>query len=159
MPSQGTGNRGLANLALFRARILLDAWAQAQGSRNDTDLNGAFAPAVRLHLLRAYGWFLLAVSGADVQEQPERLPASARDVPAPPEGQARAPELQEFLSLEASGWIGDLHRAGSGTDVGSGVSPVVLGSDRRAAGLGEFEGWLQALTTTMQRMDDSLSEC
>ena len=93
-----TGNRGLANQALFHARILLDAWelVEAQGRRSARDLAGAFCPAVVTHLLQAYGWFLLAVTQADTQADPTALPRAVADLPAPPAGKSLAPEVREF---------------------------------------------------------------
>ena len=67
--------RGAANQSLYRARLLLAAWDRARGEPvPEAQLQGAFYPAVRLHLRQAYGWFLLAVSGV--------AEASAADAPA-----------------------------------------------------------------------------
>ena len=153
-------NRGLANEALYRARILLDAWESGSGAGSDDGeaLAGAFRPAVILHLKRAYGWCLLAVAGTDVQPDPELLPGRVSEVPAPPAGRSIVPELREFELLEREGWVGDMLASESAGSRGS-RDARLLGSDRRPPGPGDFVRWSQRLETTMSRMDDLLAEC
>ena len=63
------------------ATLLLEAWGRehegARGSREA--LQSACAPAVRLHLLDAYGWFLLATLRAT--RLPDKPPHHSRDLP------------------------------------------------------------------------------
>ena len=155
-----SSNRGLANEALYRARIILDAWESAleAGSGNSAQVSGAFRPAAALHLQRAYGWCLLAVAGRDPQPDPEQLPRRAADVPAPPAGREVAPELREFELLEREGWLADM-LAADGLATRESGDRGLLGSDRQPAGPGEFERWRGRLEATISRMDDLLAEC
>mgnify|MGYP001824807752 CR=1 FL=1 len=155
-----SGNRGLANQALFQARILLDGWehcAEAQ-LRSADQLAAAFRPAVLLHLRNAYGWFLLAVAGLDTEPDPMALPREAGAVPEPPPGRTVAPELREFALLERDAWLGDMLNARHGR-AGMGATQGLLGSDQQPPGIGEFQRWCDALEQVMHRMDDSLDEC
>ena len=153
-----SGNRGLANQALFQARILLDGWEHCAEARlrSADQLSAAFRPAVLLHLRNAYGWFLLAVAGLDTEPDPMALPREAGAVPEPPPGRAVAPELREFALLERDGWLGDMLSARHGR---SGAAPGLLGSDRQPPGIGDFRRWCDALEQVMHRMDDSLDDC
>lgn len=75
------------------ARLLLDAWSD-QLSRNRLEKNvleAAFAPAVRLHLLNAYGWFLLAV--VRFTPLPQQPPHSTVELPGPSLGIAEPNEI------------------------------------------------------------------
>lgn len=155
-----SGNRGLANQALFQARILLAGWdhcAEAQLQSAD-QLSAAFRPAVLLHLRNAYGWFLLAVAGLDTEPDPMALPKDAGAVPEPPTGRAVAPELREFALLERDAWLGDMLAAQHGR-ASTGATQGLLGSDRQPPGIGDFQRWCDALEQVMHRMDDSLDEC
>ena len=162
--------------ALYSASILLDAWetAAASASHREEPLGRAFRPAVILHLRRAYGWSLLAVSGADDETDPERLPGCVEDVPPPPVGRTVVPELREFELLEREGWVGDMLAAAVSSAGFSGTrapgpdasrpapgmqSASLLGSDRAPTGPGELRQWQERLTATLVRMDDLLAEC
>jgi hypothetical protein len=154
-----SGTRGAANRSLYRARILLDGWDDARERRgvDEEALREAFLPAVRLHLLEAYGWFLLAVAGQESVTDEALRPSSTADLAPPEAGKALAPELREFALLERDGWIADLLAT-------PGPAPAaarrdLLGSDRSAPGLAVAEGWWRRLNATMQRMDDFLVEC
>jgi hypothetical protein len=100
--------RGLANHALYLARIQLAAW------RTDIDkevipastLAQAFAPAVCEHLRQAYGWFLLTLIGhGDTTGVPPRC---CGELPAIAQGKALPGEIHEFVQLEQDGWLADL---------------------------------------------------
>lgn len=155
--------RGAANQSLYRARILLDSWDRnvAEGPIPERQLLGAYLPAVRAHLLEAYGWFLLAVSGLDDATR-DRLPRVVAELPPPEPGRERPPELREFALLEGDGWLAELldDALAASADEPAGAAPVraVLGSDRPRASLAGAQVWLRELTATMQRMDDSLAE-
>ncbi|WOJ94244.1 hypothetical protein R0135_03530 [Congregibacter variabilis] len=157
--------RGEANRALYRARILLEAWdrLRVEARHAESVLIGAFVPAVRLHLRDAYGWFLLSVSGVDDSLAAD-LPGSTRDLPAPPAGKALIPELAEFSQLENTGWLAQLlagePEAGYDGPVaaGRGASQGLLVSDREPLGYAVVLAWADALTAIMSRMDDSLAE-
>jgi hypothetical protein len=157
-----SGNRGRANQALFEARILLDGWESAlqQARWRPQAVGSAYLAAIRLHLLHAYGWFLLAVAGADEMPDPAQLPATVQDLPLPPPGRERPPELREFAMLERDGWLGDMLRSGvAASSAGAGMNAGLLGSDREAPGPGVVAQWHEALAGIMARMDDALSEC
>src|SRR5690606_2772142 len=64
--------RGQANHGLYLARVLLAAWRRDLAAEDipASVLAQAVGPAVRGHLLDAYGWFLL-----DLQK-PAQLPAT-----------------------------------------------------------------------------------
>ena len=59
--------RGQANQGLYLAKILLGAWQRDLDAQQlpAKALGAAYLPAVRLHLRRAYGWFLLEISRPD----------------------------------------------------------------------------------------------
>ncbi len=155
-------SRGAANAALYRARILLDAWDSAAiaSSHSEDLLIEAFLPAVQGHLRDAYGWFLLAAAGIEDASR-SQPPHAVADVPATEAGKAVAPELREFSRLEGEGWIGEMlstYRSGPSGVLGR-STPGLLSSDREAPGPAVVRGWLDKLNATMQRMDDSLAEC
>ena len=151
--------RGAANQSLYRARLLLAAWDRARGEPvPEAQLQGAFYPAVRLHLRQAYGWFLLAVSGV-VEASAADLPSTTADLPAPEPGKARMPELAEFEQLEQSGWLQQLWADDSVEATPTRIaSPGLLGSDRDNHGPAVIKSWIDELEVTMARMDDSLNE-
>jgi hypothetical protein len=150
-------NRGLANRALHLAAILVDSWEQTRaGSADRAAVDAAFLPAVRLHLCRAYGWFLLAVTTADTQPDAARLPVCVRDLPAPPAGRTLMPEVREFAILEREGWLAALLAGDTPQTV---PTSATIASDRDAPGPARARQWLAELQGIMMRMDDSLSEC
>lgn len=158
--------RGEANRGLYRAKILLEAWdgMRTGSSHSEAALIDGFLPAVRAHLLEAYGWFLLAVS--DVDDERASLPQSTGDLPDPEPGRALMPEIAEFAQLEANGWIAQLIQDpanGSHPLTGNysapGSSQGLLVSDRQPLGFAVATTWADSLTAIMNRMDDSLSEC
>jgi len=153
-------NRGLANRALYLSRILLNAWAAAQLTAEDRQaVDAAFLASVRQQLRRAYGWFLLSVSGAPEELQPQCLPREVAALAPPPPGRALAAELREFAALERSGWLAELLQEpavdeGAGRDRADAIASDRIPADRAAA-----ERWFQSLQSSMDRMDDSLQEC
>ena len=152
--------RGAANLALYRARLVIGAWERAHSEPiPPAQLSGAFLPVVRLHLRDAYGWFLLAVSG--VEEAPGlSLPQCVNDLPPPEDGVALVPELAEFRLLERGGWLWEMLQASSEEQppVRSSARGALLGSDRDVSGPGVAMRWANELESIMARMDDSLAE-
>lgn len=153
-------SRGEANEALYRARILLSAWdtARAEGRWPEHQLLAAYLPAVRLHLRSAYGWFLLAVSGEEEAAVSEP-PATVAQLPEPPAGRERPPELAEFARLEHVGWLADMLAVETARPAPMVAGNNLLGSDRETPGFAVASRWAQSLADTMQRMDDSLNEC
>ena len=101
--------RGFANHAIYMARILLDTWESTIRSEKEFSpdvVNGAFAPAVRLHLIDAYGWFLLDAIKAP--RLPDHPPHGVADLPKQQKGLPVAELIEDFARLERSGWLADL---------------------------------------------------
>ena len=96
--------RGQANHALYLARILIDAWQRDSDARSvaATILSQAYAPAIREHLVTAYGWFLLEVTRPGAL--PEQPPRSLSELPDVSDGKALPGEIREFHRLEQDGF-------------------------------------------------------
>lgn len=155
------GNRGRANQALFEARILLEGWEAAlqDARRRPEQLGPAYLDAIRMHLGRSYGWFLLAVAGGEDVSDATALPQRVDDLPAPPPGREHPPELREFARLEREGWLSEMLASRGATSATRPTAQGLLGSDRDAPGTAVVAGWLDAWAATMARMDDALDEC
>jgi len=151
--------RGLANHHLYLARLVLSAWQRDLSAAEvpARTLSAAFGPACHGHLLRAYGWFLLAVSAPG--ELPSTPPTSVADLAPPPEGKAVAGEIREFGQLERSGWLADMLGWDSPAPGASRRTPGNLASPAdQAAGPEAFARWVEALEARFSRMSDSLDE-
>jgi len=151
--------RAQANQKLYLAKIQLAAWQRALAAREvaAATLTQAFLPAVRQHLLGAYGWFLLAVSG---QEQlPGEPPRCCAELPAIAAGMAVPGEIREFEQLETSGWLAALlaepdeavQQARTRDNLAS-AAPVLPAVE-------DAGQWIDQLEAVFQRMSDSLDEC
>jgi hypothetical protein len=150
--------RALANQKLYLAKIQLAAWRQAMAAQDVPAmvLTQAFLPAARAHLMEAYGYFLLAVSG--LEQVPGRPPASCTELPDVATGQAISGEIREFEQLEKDGWLAQLLaepdnavqsvRAASNLAVGSPLS----------ADSASVQQWIDHLEALFARMSDSLDE-
>tara|TARA_R110001592_G_scaffold240929_2_gene501215 strand:- start:35368 stop:35835 length:468 start_codon:yes stop_codon:yes gene_type:complete len=153
-----SGARARANHELYLGKIVIAAWRR-ELAREDVPaatLAQAFHAGVRNHLVAAYGWFLLAVSQAEVP--PQGLPQSCQELPPMPEGRVYPPEINEFRQLETSGWLfAMLHTAA--VDVPGARQPGNLAlSTHNARGTEQVEHWLQQLEDLFERMGDSLDE-
>lgn len=151
--------RGHANQALYLANILLDAWRSALAGQQAaaSAIDQAFFPAVRLHLLHAYGWFLLEI--VDAEPPPDgRPPTRCAEVPPQPAGIAFSGELREFEQLERDGWLGVL-LAADGTAAIQARSPGNLAAPSAGPGVEDAGDWAARLERLMARMRDSLDEC
>lgn len=150
--------RARANHELYLGKIVIAAW-RLERAKEDipaATLAQAFHPAVRDHLVAAYGWFLLAISQADVP--PQGPPRSCDELPPMPEGRVYPPEINEFRQLEASGWLGEMLQAASfdmpGTrQPGNLAMPAQTGPSTE-----QVEYWAQQLLALFERMGDSLDE-
>ena len=102
--------QSFANHCMYMASVVLESWhsAIAEESKPLPVLTASFGPAVRLHLLDAYGWQLLACNR--VTATPMKPPHRAADVPPLANGIAQSPEVTEMALLERSGWLADLQR-------------------------------------------------
>lgn len=115
--------RGLANHSLYMARLLIAAWEGAHDAALApvNALDAAFVPAVRLHLLDAYGWFLLAT--LRVTQLPVSPPHSVADLAPQAPGISRPAEVSECQQLEQSGWLAQLQ------------APLPMGLAKRSRGI------------------------
>jgi hypothetical protein len=155
-------SRGLANHRLYLAALVLDAWrsALARESVPALVLDQAFAPAVREHLLFAYGSFLLAITQPDAAPSASP-PRCCAELPAPAPGKALGGEVAEFRQLEQQGWLAELLvplpalPAESGRSVGGNLlAPRAEFPDCETC-----TQWHTSLAALMDRMSDSLAEC
>ena len=138
------------------ARVLLDVWESelAGGAELSPEvLSAAFAPAVRLHLVDAYGWLLL--EAIKTQPLPDHPPHGVGELPTQKKGLAVAERVEEFDRLEHSGWLADL------------LSPFPAGLSSRhkgmivsggPPGLREFTAWRDALADLFNEMGESAEE-
>ena len=96
--------QSFANHCMYMASVVLESWrrAIAEEGKPLSVLTASFGPAVRLHLLDAYGWQLLACNR--VTSMPTKPPHRAVDVPPLANGIAQSPEVTEMaLSNEQAG--------------------------------------------------------
>ena len=102
--------QSFANHCMYMASVVLESWQNAIENHGKplSVLTASFGPAVRLHLLDAYGWQLLACNR--VTAVPTKPPHRAVDVPPLANGIAQSPEVTEMAMLERSGWLSDLQR-------------------------------------------------
>lgn len=151
--------RGLANHHLYLARLVLSAWQRevADGVTPARTLCAAFGPGCHEHLLRAYGWFLLALSAPG--DMPAQPPKRVAGLAPPPDGKAVAGELREFEQLERGGWLAEMLEWECPAPGTSRRSPGNLASAvEQTAGPGEFAAWAEALESRFARMADSMDE-
>ena len=151
--------RGQANQQLYLARILLAAWRRDLEAAvlPDSVLRHAYLPGLREHLLGAYGWFLLEISGeSDLSQTP---PRSCADLTPLPAGKAEAGEIREFRQLEADGWLAGLVRPLAAAPVTAAHSRDNLAVSADALpGLEQAANWTEKLDSLFARMGDSLDE-
>jgi hypothetical protein len=149
--------QSFANHCMYMASVVLESWrnAIAEESKPSSVLTASFGPAVRLHLLDAYGWQLLACNR--VISMPTKPPHRAVDVPPLANGIAQSPEVTEMALLERSGWLADLQREippGLTPQTASGfiaVSSNVFDFDTARHCFGELE-------SLMARVADAIEE-
>lgn len=148
--------RGQANHALYLANILLAGWrrdldAQTVAART---LAQAYLPAVRDHLVSAYGWFLLDITrpGA-LPDQPPRCLAELPDIAA---GKAVPGEIREFEQLELSGWLAEMLADDSQPSTPTSTGNLAVAAPD--AGPEQAQHWADQLQSLFDRMGDSLDE-
>ncbi len=153
-----SSSRAQANHRLYLAKIQLSAWRRELAAQDipAITLGQAFQPAVREHLLDAYGWYLLAVTG--MEADPAALPRSCAELPPVAEGKAVPGEIREFQQLERDGWLAELlsplaPQAGAASSSFNLASTAPVLPDTERAG-----EWIQRLETLFDRMGDSLDE-
>lgn len=154
-----SGARGQANHELYLARIMISCWREALAKEHEpaVALWQAFFPGTRAHLIKAYGWFLLEVSG--VKALPEMPPGDCSELPEPEPGKAVPGEIQEFMQLERGGWLADMLApvaVSASNEVrsrGNLASATAASHDPEAA-----QAWYEQLGQLFARMGDSLDE-
>ena len=153
-----SSSRAQANHGLYLAKIQLSGWRHALAAQDvpAVTLNQAYLPAVREHLLGAYGWFLLEVSGTE--QQGTRPPRGCAGLPGIAAGRAVPGEVREFRQLETSGWLAELLSEG---DVLARTAPAqgnLAVAAPEAAGCEQVQQWINNLEALFDRMSDSLDE-
>ena len=152
--------RARANHGLYLAKIQLSGWRHALAAQDipAATLAQAFLPAVREHLLGAYGWFLLEVCGSEqAGGKPPRGCAGLPDIAA---GRAVPGEIREFQQLESDGWLRELLYEGDATASGR-AAPMrgnLAVAAPASAGCDQAQQWIIHLQALFDRMSDSLDE-
>ena len=151
--------RAYANQSLYLARIQLQAWGRAlqDQAHPAATVDQAFAPAVRDHLLDAFGWFALNILGT--ADLPDKPPHHCGELPAVVTGKSVPGEIREFQQLEQGGWLGQLQAP----------LPAPGRSVRSPGNLAAADGglpdrdamtvWADSLSAVVDRMGDALDEC
>lgn len=151
--------RGRANQSLYLARIVLDSWEQAL-ERQELPVGviaQAYLPAVKLHLVDAYGWFLLAVMQLD--RLPDAPPTRCAQLPPVPEGKMVPGEIRELSQLESTGWLAQMLAGGQPAAVAQpGRRDNLAVAAPATPGPAEAREWLAKLGALFERMGDSLDE-
>jgi hypothetical protein len=149
--------QSFANHCMYMASVVLQSWhsAIAEEGKPLPVLTAAFGPAVRLHLLDAYGWQLLACNR--VTSMPTRPPHRAVDVPTLANGIAQSPEVTEMAMLERSGWLADLQR-----EIPPGLTPAATaGFIAMSSNVFDFDAarhCFAELESLMARVADAIDE-
>jgi hypothetical protein len=149
--------QSFANHCMYMASVVLQSWhsAIAEEGKPLPVLTAAFGPAVRLHLLDAYGWQLLACNR--VTSMPTRPPHRAVDVPPLANGIAQSPEVTEMAMLERSGWLADLQR-----EIPPGLTPAATaGFIAMSSNVFDFDAarhCFAELESLMARVADAIDE-
>jgi hypothetical protein len=151
--------RGRANHSLYLAKILLAAWQRECDGQilPQRVLCQAYLPAVRSHLLDAYGWFLLAITGAT--QLPHSPPQRCDDLPELPPGKAIPGEILEFRQLETAGWLADLLEGWTDTGATPVRGPGNLVTAAEFPTPEQAQSWVDGLSEHFERMGNNLEEC
>lgn len=150
--------RANANQALYLAKILHRHWRSALDAEDlpALTLNQAFLPAVRAHLQRAYGWFLLELTGSegDVRVDP---PRNIAQLPPTAAGKAVSGELRELQQLEQAGFLAEIlsqqYSAAARPAAGS-----LAAVQAEAPDCADVERWIETFAGMCERMRNSLDE-
>ena len=139
-------------------RLLLDAWSDqlARDHLERNVLEAAVAPAVRLHLLNAYGWFLLAV--VRFTPLPQQPPHSTKDLPGLSLGISEPNEIAEYRELERQGWLARLQTLPE-QGIERPLPPGRLASTVARLQVEDYQGICANLEALINRMSTSLDEC
>jgi len=151
-------SRAQANHGLYLAKIQLSGWRRALAAQDvpAVTLTQAYLPAVREHLLGAYGWFLLEVSGSEpLSGKPPHDCAGLPDLTA---GRVVSGEIREFQQLETGGWLAELLCE---RDVPVHTAPMqgnLAVAAPELASCEQAQQWINNLEALFERMSDSLDE-
>jgi len=150
--------RAQANHKLYLAKILLAGWRDAAAAQDvpAMTLTQAYLPAVRAHLLDAYGWFLMQVSGSE--QGSGAPPHCCADLPEVADGIAVSAEIREFQQLEASGWLAELLAEPGKPGQVSRVQGNLAVPSPEQADCEQAQQWVTRLEGVFDRMSDSLDE-
>jgi hypothetical protein len=152
--------RARANRKLYHAAILLRMLA-TESEREDLPaqvLLEAVGESVRLHLLDAYGWFLLEL--AQVEVMPERPPHTLDELDQRwPQVEPLRGELVEIRALECSeSWLAGLQSVPPTVSTGTSAGPDILSTVEAGWSQSGLQQWYTGLSDLMERMSDSLDE-
>lgn len=150
--------QSFANHCMYMAFVLIEHWSDAidRQTQNASVTTAAFAPAVRLHLLDAYGWQMLACNR--VAALPSRPPHHTSRMPVIAEGITVAPEVKELALLEQSGWLATLQK-----EINPGLPKRTAAYALLASEGGDFDlsvarHCFAELETLIQRFSDAIDE-
>ena len=149
--------QSFANHCMYMASVVLESWHNAitEEGKSLSVLTASFGPAVRLHLLDAYGWQLLACNR--VASVPTKPPHRAVDVPPLASGIAQSPEVTEMAMLERSGWLADLQR-----EIPTGLTPQaesgVIAASSNVFDFDTARHCFAELESLMARVADAIEE-
>lgn len=155
-----SSTRALANHSLYLAKIQLSSWVgQLEAQQLPvTVVAQAFMPAVRGHLLNAYGYLLLTL--IDASDSGEPLPQCVAQLPAVAPGKASPGTLNELQRLEQEGWLKALLELPELTPSAANKSPGNLASAAMpASGVDEATLWCNSMEKAIETLGDSLDEC
>ena len=149
--------RAQANHCLYLAKILLAGWQRALTAQDVAagTLNQAFLPGARQHLLGAYGWFLLELTGADPSAGP---PRGCGELPEVPAGKAVSGEIREFQQLEANGWLAELLAEPGEPAHSARTAGNLVTASPGLPDCAQVQQWINRLEALFDRMSDSLDE-
>ncbi|TGD73582.1 hypothetical protein E4634_11190 [Mangrovimicrobium sediminis] len=148
--------RARANHHLYLARTLLRGWQREADEEAvpGSILSQAYLPAVREHLVLAYGWFLLEITRPE--PMPAQPPRCVAQLPALPQGKSLPGEAREFEQLEQGGWLAELLDTDAATTASR--TPGNLASTPAFTTARDAGAWADALQKVFDRMGDALDE-
>jgi hypothetical protein len=151
-------SRALANHGLYLAKIQLSGWRHALAAQDIpvVTLTQAYLPAVREHLLAAYGWFLLEVSGTE--QLGGKPPRGCAGLPGIAAGRAVPGEIREFQQLESEGWLAELLSEGDVSVRAASIQGNLAVAAPELASCEQVQQWINNLEALFDRMSDSLDE-
>lgn len=150
--------RANANQALYLAKIQHRYWRVALDAEDvpQITLNQAFLPAVAAHLQRAYGWFLLELTGAE-RVLDDAPPLNVAQLPPVAEGKAVSGELRELQQLEQTGFLAGVLSQQCAAAAAP-VSGEIAAVQQETPDFADVEVWIEEFAALCERMRNSLDE-